>query len=370
MERRRKLGTLVNMAKALGEVALSHTEEMDVQRKELALQPFSKAYYTAVRSGLCNAYLAASVIDSDWVSTSKTGGVGKGGTALALLSSAVPVISGLAGLAGKALRIGDRYLQTRRLVKITAMAADTMECCSLARRLALQLTDGLKDDTGMMMDDEADQVCTHTTAGTNGGSGSGRDADILPDSMIEDDVFECLLEEVARYERSDHGGKRLGKKHLRKLLKAIQRGCLDGSSGIEQKMEVLLPEILPGAVIRTSEMSSTPKEVIVRSPPALAPTHDSRLPSMADIVALQAAVEALTSAKDKQQAELEVMRSAKATHQAELEALKSDKEEQQAELAALKSAMEKQQSRIEAVESDKEKKQSKIEEVEYAKAKQ
>lgn len=47
------------------------------------------------------------------------------------------------------------------------MAADTMECCSLARRLALQLTDGLKDDTGMM-DDGADQVCTHTTAGMNG----------------------------------------------------------------------------------------------------------------------------------------------------------------------------------------------------------
>ncbi|CAN0186483.1 unnamed protein product, partial [Ectocarpus sp. 12 AP-2014] len=370
MERRRKLGTLVDMAKALGEVALSYTEEMDVQRKELALPPFSKAYYTAVRSGLCNAYLAASVIDSDWVSSSKTGGVGKGGTALVLLSSAVPVISGLAGLAGKALRTGDRYLQTRRLVKITAMAADTMECCSLARKLALQLTDGLKDDNGMMMDDEADQVCTHTTAGTNGGSGAGRDADISPDVMIEDDAFEYLLEEVARYERSDDGGKRLGKKHLRKILKAIQRGCLDGSSGIEQKMELLLPMILPRAVTRTSETSSTPKEVMVRSPSALAPTHDSRLPSMADIAALQVAVEALTSAKDKQRAELEVMRSAKATHQAELEALKSDKEAQQAELAALKSAMEKQQSRIEAVESDKEKKQSKIEEVESAKEKQ
>ncbi|CAB1113543.1 unnamed protein product [Ectocarpus sp. CCAP 1310/34] len=369
MERRRKLGTLVNMAKALGEVALSHTEDMDVQRKELALTPFSKAYYTAVRSGLCNAYLAASVIDSDWVSTCKTGGMGKGGTALVLLSSAVPVISGLAGLAGKALRTGDHCLQTRRLVKITAMAADTMECCSLARRLALQLTDGLKDDTGMM-DDEADQVYTHITAGMNGGSGSGRDADISPDDMIEDDVFEYLLEEVARYERSDHGGKRLGKKHLRKLLKAIQRGCLDGSSGIKQKMEALLLEILPGADIRTSETSSTPKKVIVRSPPALAPTHDGRLPSMADIAALQAAVEVLTLAKDKQRAELEVMRSAQATHQAELEALKSDKEEQQAELAALNSAMEKQQSRIEAVEFDKEKKQSKIEEVESAKEKQ
>ncbi|CAN0470718.1 unnamed protein product, partial [Ectocarpus sp. 8 AP-2014] len=140
--------------------------------------------------------------------------------------------------------------------------------------------------------------------------------------------------------------------------------CLDGSSGIKQKMEVLLLEILPEADIRTSETSTTPKEVIVRSSPALAPTHDGRLPSMADIAALQSAVEALTSAKDKQRAELEVMRSDKATHQAQLEALKSDKEEQQAKLAELKSAMEKQQSRIEAVESEKEKKKSKIEEAE------
>ncbi|CAM9751697.1 unnamed protein product [Ectocarpus sp. 4 AP-2014] len=368
MERRRKLGTLVNMAKALGEVALSHTEDMDVQRKELALAPFSKAYYTAVRSGLCNAYLAASVIDSSWVSTNKTGGVGKGGTALVLLSSAVPVISGLAGLAGKALRTGDHYLQTRRLVKITAMAADTTECCSLARRLALQLTDGLKNDTGVM-DDEADQVFTHTAVGMNGGSGSGRDTDVVPDILSEDDVFEGFLEEVTRYERSDHGGKRLGKKHLRKLLKAIQRGCLDGASGIQQKMEVLLA-VLPEANIRPVATSSTPKEVIDRSPPAFVPIDDGKSPSMADIAALQAALEALTSAKDTQRAELEVMRSDNATHQTELEALKSDKEEQQAELSALKSAMEKQQSRIEAMESDREKQQSKIEQVESAKEKQ
>lgn len=61
---------------------MSHTEDMDVQRKELALSPFPKAYYTAVRSGLCNAYLAASVMGSNWVSTSKTGVMGKVGDAV------------------------------------------------------------------------------------------------------------------------------------------------------------------------------------------------------------------------------------------------------------------------------------------------
>ncbi|CAN0483579.1 unnamed protein product, partial [Ectocarpus sp. 12 AP-2014] len=310
MEGRRKLGTLVTMSTALGEVALRHTEDVDIQRKELALVPFSKAYYNAVRTGLCEAYLAASVINSDWVSTSKTSGMGKAGAALKLMSSAVPVVDGLAELAGKALETADNFLQTRRLVKITAMAADAVECCSLARRLALQLADGLRDDTGMM-DDEAGRV--HTTAGMNGGSGCGRYADMMPGDMREEDVFEYLLEEVASYERNDHGGKRLGKKHLRKLLKAIQRGCLDGSNGTVQKIKVLLLEILPEADDRPAATSSTPKEVIVRSPPVVAAAHDSGLPSRAEFSAMQAELAALKSAKDKQQAELEALASAKET---------------------------------------------------------
>ncbi|CAN0020515.1 unnamed protein product [Ectocarpus sp. 13 AM-2016] len=118
MERRRKLGTFVTMSNALGEVALRRTEDMDIQRKELALPPFSREYYTAIRTGLCEAYLAASVIDSDWMPTSKTGGMGKAGAALKLMSSAVPVIGGLTGQAGKALETEDHYVQTRRLVKV------------------------------------------------------------------------------------------------------------------------------------------------------------------------------------------------------------------------------------------------------------
>lgn len=47
-----------------------------MQRKERAYPPTSKAYYFAVRTGLCNAYLAASVIGSSLVQTSKTGGMG------------------------------------------------------------------------------------------------------------------------------------------------------------------------------------------------------------------------------------------------------------------------------------------------------
>ncbi|CAN0264269.1 unnamed protein product, partial [Ectocarpus fasciculatus] len=42
MESRRKLGTLVTMSTALGEVVLKHTEDMDEHRKELALPAFSR----------------------------------------------------------------------------------------------------------------------------------------------------------------------------------------------------------------------------------------------------------------------------------------------------------------------------------------
>ncbi|CAM9801829.1 unnamed protein product, partial [Ectocarpus sp. 12 AP-2014] len=141
---------------------------------------------------------------------------------------------------------------------------------------------------------------------------------MMPGDMNEDGVSGYLLEEVASYERNDHGGQRLGKKHLRKLLKAILRGCLDGSSCTEQKpIEVLLLEVLPEADSRPAATPSTPKEVIVRSRAVLAPAHDGGLPLMADSAAMRAELAALKSAKDKQQAEL----------QAELEGLTFAKDE-------------------------------------------
>ncbi|CAM9483769.1 unnamed protein product [Ectocarpus sp. 12 AP-2014] len=324
---RRKLGTLVTMSTALGEIVLRHTEDVDIQRKEMALPAFSKEYYSAIRRGLCQAYLAASVIESERVSTSKTGGMGKAGAALNLISSAIPVVGGLAGLAGKAFETCDHYLQTRRLVKITAMAPDAVECCSLARRLALQLTDRLRHDASTRAD-HADDARTSTTAGMNGSSGFGRGADMMPGDMSEEDVFEYLLEEVASYERNDHGGKRLGNKHVCKLLKAIQRGCLDGLSCTEHKIKVLLLEVLPEADDRPAATSSTPKEVIVRSPPVGAATQDRELPSMADFAAMQLELAALKSAKDKQQAELE-------EQQAKIEAVESRNKQLRDKMSAM-----------------------------------
>lgn len=53
-----------------------HMEDKDMEGKELAFPPGCKAYYFAVRTGLCNAYLAANVISSNLVQTSRTGGMG------------------------------------------------------------------------------------------------------------------------------------------------------------------------------------------------------------------------------------------------------------------------------------------------------
>lgn len=151
----------------------SHMEDKGVQRKELELPPDSKAYCTTVRTGLCNAYLAASVVGSSLVCTNKTGRLGavsdplpldhgdfwrdppgttsavsssycccwscrkcfranpkrcdvcaaflflsQAGKALQLLSGAVPLVGGLAGFAAAALTAGDRYIQTQRVIKV------------------------------------------------------------------------------------------------------------------------------------------------------------------------------------------------------------------------------------------------------------
>lgn len=41
------------------------------------------------------------------------------GEALELLSGAVPVVGGLAGLAAAALKAGDHHMQTRRVVRVS-----------------------------------------------------------------------------------------------------------------------------------------------------------------------------------------------------------------------------------------------------------
>ncbi|CAN0489656.1 unnamed protein product, partial [Ectocarpus sp. 8 AP-2014] len=160
-EKLRDLNRLAEMATTLGEIASSHMEDQWMQEREQGLSQAHKAYFNAVRDGVCNAFLASSVVGSNLVGTSKTGGIGTAGKALKLLSALVPMVGGLGGIAAAALKTGDRYIQTRRVVKIADIARDAVECCSLARRLALRLAEGLAIGASM----------ADTVAGTIGGTG-------------------------------------------------------------------------------------------------------------------------------------------------------------------------------------------------------
>ncbi|CAN0229315.1 unnamed protein product [Ectocarpus sp. 12 AP-2014] len=251
-----ELNRLVAMAEDLDDIVSRHVMIEDIQRRELALPPGPKAYYTVVRTGLCNAYLAASVVCSSLVCTSKTGRMG---TDLEFLSSAVPVVSGLAGLAAAALKAGDRYLQTRRVSKICDIAPDSTDCCLLARTLALQLSDGYVDGT-LPTTDTVEERGTHTTAGmggVEGGCGWSHDIGTSADSATEEAVMDWFVEEVADYEPNEldarkttpavQAGRKLGKRHLQTLLKAVGRGCLRGTNTPEEKVKVLVGIILPEA---------------------------------------------------------------------------------------------------------------------------
>ncbi|CAN0211870.1 unnamed protein product, partial [Ectocarpus sp. 8 AP-2014] len=163
------------------------------------------------------------------------------------------------GLAAAALKAGDRYLQTRRVSKICDIAPDSSDCCLLARTLALQLSDGYVDGT-LPTTDTAEERGTHTTAGMGGVEGEygwSQDIDASPDSATEEAVMDWFVEEVADYEPNEldarktcpavKAGRKLGKRHLQTLLKAVGRGCLRGANTPDEKVKVLVGIILPEA---------------------------------------------------------------------------------------------------------------------------
>ncbi|CAM9352312.1 unnamed protein product [Ectocarpus sp. 12 AP-2014] len=269
-----ELNRLVTMAEDLGDIVSRHVMNKDIQRRELALPPGPKAYYTAIRTGLCDAYLAASVVCSSLVCTSKTGPMGTAGKTLEFLSSTVPVVSGLAGLAAAAMKAGDRYLQTRRISKICDIAPDSTDCCVLARMLALQLSDGYVDGI-LPTTESAEERGTHTTAGVGGvegGCGWSQDIGASPDFATEEAVMDWFVEEVADYEPNNfdarkttpvvQAGRKLGKRHLQTLLKAVGRGCLHGTNTPEKKVKVLVGIILPEAERKVGSTSHGTQERI------------------------------------------------------------------------------------------------------------
>ncbi|CBN79018.1 expressed unknown protein [Ectocarpus siliculosus] len=217
----------------------------------------------------------------------------QGGTALQLMSGAVPLVGGLADFTGD-------------------LAPDAVECCKLARTVALRLTDGLPDGP-IATSHDAEEKRTPNAAGVGWAAG-GSKFGVLTDGVSEEAVMEWFIEEVTNYEPSDRretAGSRLGKRHLRKILTAVGQDCPQGANDTGAKVSLLVYVVLPEADIRPAETSSAWGGGLVRSPVSV-PTHDGNL------------------------AELESLKADKEKHSAKLEALKADKEKHYAELEALK----------------------------------
>eukprot|EP00903_Cladosiphon_okamuranus_P011579 g10892.t1 len=258
---------LVKMASVLQEVASAKAQNSEIQRKELALEPgsFEEAYHTALRGGIYRSYLAASVIASDMVTTSKTGAMGKASKTLKVLAGIVSIVPGLTTLAA-GLEEGDRCLQTRRIIKITDIAADSSECCTLARSVAMRLTDARS------VQQSRNGVSSVSFAGMEQGCGlapASRDREGGEDGKdAMEDAMEWFVEEVLGSHPTSHGhdkncaakeGQRMGKSHLKMILKAVGQGCLGRERSIDAKVEILVRVIVPGAPGVQGKTTSAPQ---------------------------------------------------------------------------------------------------------------
>ncbi|CAN0494133.1 unnamed protein product, partial [Ectocarpus sp. 8 AP-2014] len=190
--------------------------------------------------------------------------------------------------------------------QITDLAADAVECCSLARRLAIRMTDGLAAGT------------ISTTENSVGGRGWNLGIGAFPDGTSEEAVMEWFTEEVANREANttasrgtpeEQAGRRLGKQHLKKLLVAVGRGRLQGTNTTEEKVEKLLDVIAGGSSRRVTNPPRAEDKSLVESPAVPAPSHDGGLDRDAEFAALKAKLEALELAEERRQAEFEELQS-------------------------------------------------------------
>ncbi|CBJ27959.1 Leucine rich repeat protein [Ectocarpus siliculosus] len=210
-----------------------------------------------------------------------------------------------AGFAAEALKAGDNNIQTRRVIKMTDLAPDAVECCSVAKLLGLRLTDYLSDETiTTSYDGRGGPV--HSAAGFGEGAGIGacewsQSNGGLPDCASDEDFMEWFAEEAASCVPNNTGkstpeektGRRLGKRHIRMILAAVERGCLQGTHAIEEKVEQLLKVVVPEAGAKPVSNSNAQERSFEQHPAAPAPSHDGGLDLHAEFAAMQAKLEAL-----------------------------------------------------------------------------
>ncbi|CAM9172792.1 unnamed protein product [Ectocarpus sp. 12 AP-2014] len=103
--------------------------------------------------------------------------------------------------------------------------------------------------------------------------------------------------------RESKARKRLGRRHLRMLLTAVGRDCLEGTSNTREKVDALVRVILPEASIHPTGISSSGEHPRMR-PPVLAPAHDAGLDQAAKLATMMATLEAQQAEIEKQRAEI------------------------------------------------------------------
>ncbi|CAB1104224.1 unnamed protein product [Ectocarpus sp. CCAP 1310/34] len=267
-------------------------------------------------------------------------------------------------------------------VAITDLAADVVECCSLARRLALPMTDGLAAGT------------TSTTENSVGGRGWNLGIGTMPDGTSEEALMEWFTEEVANHEANTTasrgtpaeqvGRKEIGasafrgtqsctsweaarEQHLKKLLMAVGQDRLQGTNTTEeafwprdpgsdfdpglQRLCLLPSETAPSRLSGRATQVQTliqacndcvsyprrlhpPDKSLVEYPAVPAPSHDGGLDRDAEFATLKAKLEALELADERRQAKLEALEVAEERRQAAFEELQSDNKQLLAEVFA------------------------------------
>eukprot|EP00752_Nemacystus_decipiens_P017286 g15487.t1 len=262
-----ELDRLVALAKTLDEMAVRNAAANLDAMKEMFLDPGRRAYSFTMRSGLCNAYLAASMVSSGLASTSKVGVNGK----------------------------------------ITDLAPDAVECAMLAQILAVRLANSLTDGTIAITIDANERLTRHEVGvgWGSGGSKSSLGSGPFSEDVDEETALKRFIEEVANHEPSNceattatrevQAGRQLGERHLLKLLTAVGRGCLEGISSVEEKVNQLVLVVLPDVDIDISS-AETPNA------PMSEPSHDGRYEQL---TTEQEALKTVKSDKEKHHTEVE-----------------------------------------------------------------
>jgi hypothetical protein len=129
----------------LGNIKALISTQQQQEENQLALETiqsdlYQASFYNKIRSELNATYLAATVVQTDIVQSSKTGMLGKVGSALETVGNYVPMIGSGVQLFGSILNLVDQNMQARLIQNYANLANDSVEMTNLANEIAIRLT--------------------------------------------------------------------------------------------------------------------------------------------------------------------------------------------------------------------------------------